>query len=228
MVFLIYVYTDPVNHILDANKIFVSIAIFGLMRIPLTMLPWAVTEGIKLYVSLKRINKFLNADEIVDNIGDEVKDPDNILEIKNAAFRAGASEVPQLKEINLEVRSGSLVAVVGQVGSGKSLLLQSILGEMDLTNEGTINVQSKNEVKIAYVPQQAWIQNMTLKQNILFDQDFNQAQYDEVLDACALRPDLEMLTAGDNTEIGESGINLSGGQKQRISIGNEIVLYYLS
>ena len=223
MVFLIYVYTDPVNHILDANKIFVSIAIFGLMRIPLTMLPWAVTEGIKLYVSLKRINKFLNADEInFGIIGDVVKDSDNVLEIKNADFRAGASEEPQLKEINLEVRTGSLIAVVGQVGSGKSLLLQSILGEMDLTNEGKINIQSKNDVKIAYVPQQAWIQNMTLKQNILFDQDFNQAQYDEVLDSCALRPDLEMLTAGDNTEIGESGINLSGGQKQRISIGNEI------
>ena len=92
---------------------------------------------------------------------------------------------------------------------------------MDKTN-GSINLKSKNDIKIAYVPQQVWIQNMTLKNNILFDQDMDQAAYAKVIEACALKPDLEMLPAGDNTEIGESGINVSGGQKQRIGIARAV------
>jgi ABC-type multidrug transport system fused ATPase/permease subunit len=75
-----------------------------------------------------------------------------------------------------------------------------------------------DDCKIAYAPQYAWIQNATIKENILFGRDFDQATYNKVLDACALRADLSILPAGDQTEIGEKGINLSGGQKQRISL----------
>ena len=217
MVFILYVYTDPINHILDANKIFVSISIFGIMRLPLTLLPWAFTESVKVYVSLKRINKYLNSEEMDQNIiGDDVQDPSNILEIKNASFLKN-----KLNGINVEVKTGSLTAIVGAVGSGKSLFLSSILGELDKTS-GSIDLNSKNELKIAYVPQQAWIQNMTLKNNILFGQKFNPTEYSKVIESCALKADLEMLTAGDLTEIGESGINLSGGQKQRVGIARAV------
>lgn len=75
---------------------------------------------------------------------------------------------------------------------------------------------------VAFVPQQAWIQNMSLKNNVVFENHFSQSSYDSVLDACALRADLKMLTAGDETEIGENGINLSGGQKQRISLARAV------
>ena len=221
MVFILYVYTDPINHILDANKIFVSISIFGIMRLPLTLLPWAFTESVKVYVSLKRISKYLNSEEMdQDIIGDHVQDPSNILEIKNASFRAGDSS-DKLNGINVEVKTGSLTAIVGAVGSGKSLFLCSILGELDKTS-GSIDLNSKSELKIAYVPQQAWIQNMTLKNNILFDEKFNPTEYSKVIESCALKADLEMLTAGDLTEIGESGINLSGGQKQRVGIARAV------
>ena len=109
--------------------------------------------------------------------------------------------------------------VIGKVGSGKSSLLSALLGEMHKFN-GTINVNGS----VAYVPQQAWIQNATLKNNILFGNQLDDNYYDKVITACALRTDLNILPAGDSTEIGEKGINLSGGQKQRISLARAV--YY--
>ena len=114
-----------------------------------------------------------------------------------------------------------MTAIVGEVGCGKSLLLESILGETDKTI-GSIQIKGKNDLNIAYVPQQVWIQNLTLKNNILFNNSVNNMEYDRIIEACALKTDLEILPAGDNTEIGESGINLSGGQKQRIGIARAV------
>ena len=146
---------------------------------------------------------------------------ENIIEIENASFLAGSGTTEQLKNLNLEIKSGSLTAIVGEVGCGKSLLLESILGETDKTI-GSIQIKGKNDLNIAYVPQQVWIQNLTLKNNILFNNSVNNMEYDRIIEACALKTDLEILPAGDNTEIGESGINLSGGQKQRIGIARAI------
>jgi ATP-binding cassette subfamily C (CFTR/MRP) protein 1 len=122
-----------------------------------------------------------------------------------------------LKTLNFDVRKGELMAVVGQVGCGKSSLLSGTLGEMHKF-KGAINVDGS----IAYVPQQAWILNTTLRNNILFGKEYNEEFYNQVLIACALKPDLEILPAGDQTEIGEKGINLSGGQKQRISLARAV------
>ena len=83
---------------------------------------------------------------------------------------------------------------------------------------GDLNIDGS----IAYVPQQAWIQNSTLKYNIIFGQKPNKVVYDTIIEACALKPDLEMLPNGDKTEIGEKGINLSGGQKQRVSLARAV------
>ena len=151
----------------------------------------------------------------------QIENQDNVIEIKNASFLAGSGTTEQLKNIDLEIKSGSLTAIVGHVGCGKSLLLQSILGETDKTI-GSIQIKGKNDLKIAYVPQQVWIQNLTLKNNILFNNSVSNMEYDRVIEACALKADLEILPAGDDTEIGESGINLSGGQKQRIGIARAV------
>lgn len=105
------------------------------------------------------------------------------------------------------------MAVVGSVGSGKSSVVSAFLGEMERVS-GVVNTNGT----IAYVSQQAWIQNATLKDNILFGRPYVKATYDKVVEACALKPDFDMLPAGDMTEIGEKGINLSGGQKQRVSL----------
>uniref|UniRef100_A0A4W5KZC6 ABC-type glutathione-S-conjugate transporter n=1 Tax=Hucho hucho TaxID=62062 RepID=A0A4W5KZC6_9TELE len=115
--------------------------------------------------------------------------------------------------VSLEIKPGKLVAVVGVVGSGKSSLISAMLGEMH-SAKGFVNVQGS----VALVPQQAWIQNATLRDNILFGYPLEDSRFQATLEACALGPDLELLPGGDQTEIGEKGINLSGGQKQRVSL----------
>ncbi|KAF8986354.1 hypothetical protein BGZ46_005539 [Entomortierella lignicola] len=121
---------------------------------------------------------------------------------------------PTLSNITLRILDGSLTAIVGRIGQGKSSLLNAVMGEMYKSTEGTVTVYGE----LAYVPQQAWIINATVRDNILFGKPFDQKKYDKVIYASGLKPDFEMLTAGDLTEIGERGINLSGGQKQRVSL----------
>lgn len=138
--------------------------------------------------------------------------PASDLSIENGTFSWGGDDTT-LQDINMVAKKGSLVAVVGSVGSGKSSIVSAFLGEMERIT-GVVNTNGT----IAYVSQQAWIQNATLKDNILFGRAYNKAIYDKVVEACALKPDFDMLPAGDMTEIGEKGINLSGGQKQRVSL----------
>ncbi|KAK4962143.1 ATP-binding cassette transporter yor1, partial [Elasticomyces elasticus] len=123
----------------------------------------------------------------------------------------------QIHGIDLTIGRDELVAVIGTVGSGKSSLLAALAGDMRRMN-GSVTLGASR----AFCPQYAWIQNATVKENITFGKEFNRRWYDEVVDACALRPDLEMLPAGDLTEIGERGITVSGGQKQRLNIARAI------
>ncbi|PVV00842.1 hypothetical protein BB560_004760, partial [Smittium megazygosporum] len=124
---------------------------------------------------------------------------------------------PALKNINLSIHSSELVAVVGRVGSGKSSLLQSLLGEL-YKPKGKITVKGQ----VAYVNQQPWIMNATLRENILFGRKYDENIYSKVIFACCLTDDLMMLPNGDMTEIGEKGINLSGGQKARVGLARAI------
>lgn len=118
-----------------------------------------------------------------------------------------------LKDINLEIPTGSLVAVVGPVGTGKTSLLEGIIGEMRRTS-GEVRFKGS----VAYCPQTAWIQNATIRDNITFGRPFDEERYwKAVKDAC-LETDIDMMPNGDMTEVGERGISLSGGQKQRINI----------
>ncbi|KXT18138.1 hypothetical protein AC579_7720 [Pseudocercospora musae] len=123
----------------------------------------------------------------------------------------------EIKDVNLTVGRDELVAVIGSVGSGKSSLLAALAGDMRKTN-GTVTFGANR----AFCPQYAWIQNATVKENIIFGKQFDRKWYEKVVDACALRPDLDMLPAGDLTEIGERGITVSGGQKQRLNIARAI------
>ena len=213
--FTVYVLIDP-NNVLDAQTAFVSLTYFNMLRLPLNMLPNLIVYMVQCSVSLKRINGYMNSEELSsDTVGKDTNVPEPV-KAQNASFTWDSTR-DTLQDINMSVQAGSLVAVVGSVGSGKSSLLSALLGEMTRTS-GSVNVHGTT----AYVPQQAWIQNSTLEGNITFGKRYNRALYDRVVEACALRPDLDMLPAGDQTEIGERGINLSGGQKQRLSVARAV------
>nr|KAF6488608.1 ATP binding cassette subfamily C member 1 [Molossus molossus] len=218
--FAVYVTIDE-NNILDAQKAFVSLALFNILRFPLNILPMVISSIVQASVSLKRLRIFLSHEELEpDSIERRpIKDggSSNSITVKNATFTWARSDPPTLNGITFSIPEGSLVAVVGQVGCGKSSLLSALLAEMDKV-EGHVAIKGS----VAYVPQQAWIQNDSLRENILFGRQLQERYYKTVIEACALLPDLEILPSGDRTEIGEKGVNLSGGQKQRVSLARAV------
>lgn len=119
--------------------------------------------------------------------------------------------------LNFCIKKGELIGVCGGVGAGKSSLISAVLGHMRLKS-GHVSLQGT----CAYVGQQAWILNATLRDNILLDEPFDAKRYYRVIHACSLTQDIETLPAGDMTEVGERGINLSGGQKQRLSLARAV------
>ncbi|KAJ8122554.1 hypothetical protein ONZ43_g1280 [Nemania bipapillata] len=123
----------------------------------------------------------------------------------------------KLEDLSLAIGRKELIAVIGSVGSGKTSLLAALAGDMRKTSGEVVLGASR-----AFCPQYAWIQNASVRKNILFGKDMNREWYKEVIKACALQPDLDMLPDGDATEIGERGITVSGGQKQRLNIARAI------
>ena len=122
--------------------------------------------------------------------------------IKDANFSWGASAAPLLTDINLTIHPGEFIAIVGSTGSGKSSLVNAIIGEMKL-----LSGKAKLCGSVAYVPQQAWIFNATVKTNIVFGLPFDEYRYNEAINASSLRVDIDsQFEAGDQTEIGEKGM----------------------
>uniref|UniRef100_A0A674GVW9 ABC-type glutathione-S-conjugate transporter n=1 Tax=Taeniopygia guttata TaxID=59729 RepID=A0A674GVW9_TAEGU len=204
--FAVYVLVDE-NNILDAQKAFTAISLFNVLRFPMATLPMVISFLVQVRPTQGRGCRGILS------LGFPLSE--GHLSLSGSAVRF--SEPSCLCSVTLDIMPGSLVAVVGAVGSGKSSLVSAMLGEME-NIKGHINIQGS----LAYVPQQAWIQNATLKDNIIFGSELDEARYQQVLKACALLPDLELLPAGDQTEIGEKGINLSGGQKQRVSLARAV------
>ncbi|XP_078079204.1 ATP-binding cassette sub-family C member 2 [Mustelus asterias] len=210
--FAVYLAVDP-NNVLSAEKAFTSISLFNIMRFPLMMVPLLISSMVQAGVSCRRLERFLGGDNLDTSAIQQDPSYESAVSFSDATFSWNKDESPTIKNVTLDIKAGSLVAVVGSVGSGKSSLISALLGEME-NIKGFINIKGS----FAYVPQQAWIQNNTLQDNILFGSKREESRYQQVLEACALLADLELLPAGDQTEIGEKGINLSGGQKQRVSL----------
>ncbi|KAM9035583.1 ATP-binding cassette sub-family C member 2-like isoform 2-T2 [Sarcophilus harrisii] len=214
--FGVYFLLDDGN-VLTANKVFTSISLFNILRLPLFDLPMVISSVVQTKISLGRLQDFLHAEELnPENI--ESHCPRNFaVEFMDASFTWENGQPPILNDLNIKIPEGTLMAIIGQVGSGKSSVLSAILGEMEKL-KGTI--QRKGSV--AYVSQHAWIQNSKLQENILFGSVMQKQYYERVLEACALLPDLEQFPNGDQTEIGERGVNISGGQKQRVSLARAV------
>ncbi|CAG2109404.1 unnamed protein product [Medioppia subpectinata] len=210
--FTTFVLMDSSN-VLTPQKAFVSLSLFNQLRFPLNLLPRLISFYAMFSVSIKRINKYMSGDEIdSQSISHDMNNKDAIV-VENASFSWTKTDNQTLSDISMTVPKNKLIAIVGQVGAGKSSLLHALLGDM-FKLKGNINLNGS----IAYVPQQAWIQNATLRQNIIYTNPLDEKKLNKIIDNCALIQDLEILPGGETTEIGEKGINLSGGQKQRVSM----------
>ncbi|XP_066489434.1 ATP-binding cassette sub-family C member 9 isoform X3 [Tiliqua scincoides] len=144
---------------------------------------------------------------------------DCAIKVTNGYFSWG-SGLATLSNIDIRIPAGQMTMIVGQVGCGKSSLLLAILGEMQ-NLEGKVH-WSRNRYSVAYAAQKPWLLNATVEENIIFGSPFNKQRYKTVTDACSLQPDIDLLPFGDQTEIGERGINLSGGQRQRICVARAL------
>lgn len=212
--FAAYVLLDD-NNILDANKVFVSLSLFNIIRIPLAILPMILNNLSISLESVRRINKYLETEEVDPDMVKQINDQGLACKVENATFKWTNDGVDILKNIDIRVPKGKLLAIVGEVGSGKSSLIAAMLGNM-VKIDGQIYMDLNSSV--AYVPQEAWILDSSLKENILLNKVLNEERYQRILDACALRPDLEILVDGDKS----NATNLSGGQKQRVSIARAV------
>ncbi|OQR88268.1 ATP-binding Cassette (ABC) Superfamily, partial [Achlya hypogyna] len=211
--FGLYVY---LGHSLDLGTALTSIALFENVRYPLINFPASVTALIEAQVSFERLEAFLARPEYAPVTVGDLDAPG--IRLRRASFAYdGAADVPVLHNISLDLHCNHLVAVVGRVGAGKSSLVQAVLGNVSCVS-GSVHLKGS----VAYVSQQPFIQNATLRDNITFGLPFEHAKYQEAVRVASLAADLRILPGGDLTEIGEKGINLSGGQRTRVAIARAV------
>ncbi|KAI1772668.1 P-loop containing nucleoside triphosphate hydrolase protein [Hypoxylon cercidicola] len=216
---------------------FVSLGVFKALEVTLSVIPELTTDLVDAWVSVKRMDAYLRGAEITKI----TKEADEVT-FENASIAWPSDKQDEdpdrfvLRDINITFPKGELSIISGKTGSGKSLMLAAILGEVDILG-GSISVPraptKRHDAKankdnwilpgaIAFVAQIPWIENATLKENILFGLPYDKERYDETIEVCALTKDMEMFSDGENTEIGANGINLSGGQKWRITLARAI------
>lgn len=209
---------------LSSAKVLAALATFRILQEPIYNLPELISMIAQTKVSVDRVQEF---------IGEESQQkltPEPLSEVSDVAieFEAGEyawemnsqySRKPTIKITEkMKILKGCKIAVCGSVGSGKSSLLCSILSEIPRISGAAIKVYGKK----AYVPQSAWIQTGTIRENVLFGKCMDKDFYEDVLEGCALNQDIEILAEGDMSKIGERGMNLSGGQKQRIQLARAV------
>ncbi|KAI8230908.1 ATP-dependent bile acid permease [Colletotrichum sp. SAR 10_96] len=228
-----------INGNLIPSVAFVSIGVFKNLEVTLAVIPELITDVIDANVSIKRMQDYLNGPEKTQTV---TNGPDVAFENASIAWPVDEETKDEdrfiLRNVDVTFPAGELSVISGKTGTGKSLILAALLGESDLLS-GAIYAPKPPSLKerhddkanrdnwiipesISFVGQIPWIENATLKKNILFGLPLDEERYNKTIDACALRKDLEMLSDGDKTELGANGINLSGGQKWRLTLARAI------
>lgn len=211
-----YAYTIVAGRQLRIDIAFPALQLFALLQSNLRELPTLITVLLNANVAVGRISDFIaEPDKPIDA---EVRAyTDDRLELRNATFSWPGLSETILQHLHLTFSRG-LTVVFGPVAAGKTALLQALLGELDL-REGEL---LKPQGPIGYCAQTPWLQNMTIRENILFNAPYDDVRYKATLEACALLPDLANMKHGDLSSIGENGIGLSGGQKARVALARAV------
>ncbi|KDR83052.1 hypothetical protein GALMADRAFT_57306 [Galerina marginata CBS 339.88] len=241
-------YTLVMKKELNSSKIFSSLAVFSIMRNRIGKIAGLLTPVLQAKVSLDRLSHFLQDTEVLDRFADKHDNSsfpilhtfqareENSLEIgfRNAFFswsveKSDRALTPTSRNFRLHIegkllfRRNCINMIVGPTGSGKTSILMALLGEMHFIPsqpDSWFNLPRGGGV--AYAAQESWVQSATIRDNILFGSDYDEERYWKVIHQCALEPDLDLLDAGDNTEVGERGLTLSGGQKARVTLARAI------
>ncbi|EIN12781.1 multidrug resistance-associated ABC transporter [Punctularia strigosozonata HHB-11173 SS5] len=230
---------------------FTAIAVFAELRYALNNVPETVIKVLQAFVSLRRMERYLDGAEITHSKGGEYP-----VAFRNATVtwpqdkRTGSSQASSaastprrnfvLSDVTLDFPKGELTLICGKLGSGKTLMLLALLGEAELLAGQVTCPRSRPDAIAdfakssaseddwivegisAYVPQIAWLRNASIRDNILFDLPYVEERYNKTIEACALLNDFAILEDGDQSEIGEQGIGLSGGQKARVSLARAV------
>ncbi|OBT64235.1 hypothetical protein VE03_06829 [Pseudogymnoascus sp. 23342-1-I1] len=224
---------------LSPSVAFTSIGVFKQLELTLSIIPELTTDLIDAFISVNRIEEYLSAPEIAAD-----RKVSDTISFSHASVAwpcdddTDEADKYVLRDIDVSFPAGELSVISGKTGSGKTLLLSAILGETDLL-AGSVHVpappplSSRNDAaatrdnwiipsSIAYVAQIPWIENATVKENILFGLPLDEERYAKTIDVCALRADLAIMPDGEETEIGAQGINLSGGQRWRLTFARAL------
>lgn len=216
--FTVFVLTR--DQALTTEIVFPALTLFNLLTFPLAMLPMVITSIIEATVAVGRLTDYFVAEELQPEAV-IAKDPavhagDEAVRIRDATFTWDKAR-NCLEDMNFAAHKEELCCIVGRVGSGKSSLLQAILGDIWKIH-GEVVVHGKT----AYVAQQSWVMNASVRENIVFGHRWDPQFYDRTVNACALADDFKTLPDGDQTEVGERGISLSGGQKARLTLARAV------
>ncbi|KAF8634908.1 hypothetical protein AX15_000655 [Amanita polypyramis BW_CC] len=225
-------YTLVAGERLTVSKAFTSLALFSYLHGPMMELPRQFLAFLNAYVSMRRIESFLNEPEVPDwasTLTASVNVVEQDIGFLQASFdwensndsNSSASRF-SLGPLDITFSKGQLTLIGGVTGSGKSAVLAALLGEMHCTS-GRVFLD-KTRHRVAYCGQNPWLEHATIRDNIIYNspRGFDQERYQAVIDACALVKDLDVFDAGDLTEIGEKGITLSGGQRARVALARAL------
>ncbi|KAI1827991.1 ABC transporter [Xylaria intraflava] len=213
-VFTFFAYTYIEKRPLTVDIAFPALQLFTMLESSLKEIPNLVTVLLNAYVSLDRIESFMAEPNKEEN---DFDGPSSDIEFRDATFAWPTNHKTVLKNLNLRFTTG-LSIICGKVGAGKTALFQATLGELDKVKGGCV---LPNQM-VGYCAQSPWLQNMSIRDNILFNFPYDPARYKRVIDACALTPDLAGFSHGDLSNIGENGIGLSGGQKARVALARAV------
>ncbi|KAJ1258328.1 hypothetical protein BS78_10G066900 [Paspalum vaginatum] len=223
------------EHTLDAATVFTCVALFNTLISPLNSFPWVINGMIDAVISSRRLSNYLSTPEHhsselaasadllkrhSEKYTEVIHNPMAVV-LQNIFCSWSTNSISEpsivLRDISLQLQKGLFVAIVGEVGSGKSSLLNSVIGETHVIS-GSISSYGS----IAYVPQVPWVLSGSVRDNILLGKEFDPRRYEEVIQACALDVDISAMARGDMSHIGEKGTNLSGGQRARLALARAL------